>query len=564
MGLIGKFFSGKDDDKKGGGKSDGKSSVRRQAKMPSSRKQATPSVRKTPSAAKKPEAGAPAATGAPGAAGRLAPPSGRKSRSSSPKKRLGQLILKAGKITEPQLEKALEIQQQNGGLLGQILISSGACSKADVGAAIKQQRTITTVMLGGIKFDPEAVKALPTSFCNRNRLIAFEKIGNQICIAMANVLDAQAKNDVKEMTQLQVKPFDASLQEIQAAIKQYLPPEDFDKGKEDQRATAAAKKADDIVIELPEEELDIIAGAAELPSDKIARTAASQTVSVTPTQAGGGGIAADKKPDTEARRPPQPLRPLQISKPVEPAKPAAPVKSAEPEPETVSIEELRAARASTRQTAKTAKPETPAPAAGPVPELEETLVLPPPKSPDETVAELLPAAEPEALPAIEELEEIVELPASAAAANATEETLDLSVEDLQLEPENPSEESAVVSTPSEAAADEVLDLEEIGDIEIISPETAAEEIVSVDDLVEPEGEEEEELQLAEVEALAPVELETLPEGVLAAIPMSRGYFSEVVQWGGADPERRWLAEHLADNALPVNPAPELAAAGSAD
>ncbi|MCX7936037.1 MAG: hypothetical protein N3A66_12355, partial [Planctomycetota bacterium] len=60
----------------------------------------------------------------------------------------------------------------------------------------------------------------------------------------------------------------------------------------------------------------------------------------------------------------------------------------------------------------------------------------------------------------------------------------------------------------------------------------------------------------------PLEIPEIPEevafptAVLPAIPMTATYFSEVVQWGKADPERRWLAEHLADNVLPVEPAPD--------
>ena len=41
------------------------------------------------------------------------------------KKQLGELLIERGIITKSQLEKALEVQRQKGGLIGQILVVLG-------------------------------------------------------------------------------------------------------------------------------------------------------------------------------------------------------------------------------------------------------------------------------------------------------------------------------------------------------------------------------------------------------------------------------------------------------
>jgi hypothetical protein len=54
------------------------------------------------------------------------------STSNDPREFLGQVLLHYGKITEDQLQKAMDIQRQSGGRLGVILSSRGFVSQADV------------------------------------------------------------------------------------------------------------------------------------------------------------------------------------------------------------------------------------------------------------------------------------------------------------------------------------------------------------------------------------------------------------------------------------------------
>lgn len=228
------------------------------AKAPSVKK---PSVRKLPVQPKKPGSGK---TVTPSASVTMPSTSGeeRKIRKSSPKKQIGQLLLAANKLTEDHLDKALKIQERKGGLLGQILTRMEAITKADVAAALKKQRTITTVDLATVEFDPDALILLPRDFCEKFRVLPFEKAGNQICVAMSNALDTVAKTQIKDMTQMHVKIFDAGYEEILTAIQTHL------SGAAATARTPAAEEAPkaettesadaDLIIELPDEEIIMI------------------------------------------------------------------------------------------------------------------------------------------------------------------------------------------------------------------------------------------------------------------------------------------------------------------
>jgi len=58
---------------------------------------------------------------------------------SSPKKRLGEILLELDVITEEQLAKALQLQKEKKRLLGQVLISLGYCTPEVIISALDMQ-----------------------------------------------------------------------------------------------------------------------------------------------------------------------------------------------------------------------------------------------------------------------------------------------------------------------------------------------------------------------------------------------------------------------------------------
>ncbi len=226
---------------------------------------------KRPSIAVQPKKAEVAATPAAPHAGLTPPPadaSQRKVRTSTENKLIGQLLIKDSKINQQQLNKALDIRKTKGGVTGQILTQMGVCTKADVAAALKKQRTITTVDPTTLLFDKDALALLPRAFCEKNRLIPFELAGNQLCVAMSNALDTLAKNEVKDLTQMHIKIFDAPFDGIQEAIRKQYAQQAASPAA--QTLVDAAKQElkqapEDIVIELPEEEAKSVPALADLP-----------------------------------------------------------------------------------------------------------------------------------------------------------------------------------------------------------------------------------------------------------------------------------------------------------
>ncbi|MFH0911854.1 MAG: hypothetical protein V1918_10165 [Planctomycetota bacterium] len=164
-------------------------------------------------------------------------------RKSPKEKQIGNLLVAAGVIDEDQLSAALKRQEKQGGLLGKILVDMNACKADDLPEILSQQRTITTVDLKKVQFDPIALKELSRTECKRFRCIPFQRMGRLLCVAMSNVLDGAAKNEIREITQTRIKPFDARWEDIAEAIDKYYPdiPEEHEKeGEREEKAAGAA------------------------------------------------------------------------------------------------------------------------------------------------------------------------------------------------------------------------------------------------------------------------------------------------------------------------------------
>jgi len=65
--------------------------------------------------------------------------------STGPRPRLGELLVQAGKLTERDLERALSVQQELGGLLGSVLARLGLVSELDIARTLAPQLGVPLV-----------------------------------------------------------------------------------------------------------------------------------------------------------------------------------------------------------------------------------------------------------------------------------------------------------------------------------------------------------------------------------------------------------------------------------
>lgn len=136
-------------------------------------------------------------------------------------KHLGELLMERGLITADQLERALTIQREKGGLIGQILVMLGFAKEEEIAQALTVQYGFPYLPLEHYEINQEALKLIPENVAVQYNLIPIDKMGDLLTIAMSNPLNSQAVEDIEMITKCKVEVFVSTMTDISDSIKKY-------------------------------------------------------------------------------------------------------------------------------------------------------------------------------------------------------------------------------------------------------------------------------------------------------------------------------------------------------
>lgn len=165
------------------------------------------------------------------------------------KKRLGDILVMAGKITPYQLNQALNAQKILGKKLGEVLIDEGIVSENDIIDAITTQTGIEKIDLNNVIFDKKAIKLLPQSLCDKYNLVPFGFDGESIKIALEDPLNIFAIDDVSISTGLNVKSYISYKKDIYKFIQINYSSEEVNKAAEELSKESLESKVEVLNIE---------------------------------------------------------------------------------------------------------------------------------------------------------------------------------------------------------------------------------------------------------------------------------------------------------------------------
>lgn len=133
-------------------------------------------------------------------------------------KRLGDILMAAGLVTEDQLEWALEEQRRQFKRLGEILIEAGWATEDDIAEARGLQLDIAHVQLGDYVINPHVIKLVPESVARTYKVMPVSSSDGKVAVAMADPLDVEAIDSVQRITRARIEPLLASESRIHAAL----------------------------------------------------------------------------------------------------------------------------------------------------------------------------------------------------------------------------------------------------------------------------------------------------------------------------------------------------------
>ncbi|PID56354.1 hypothetical protein CSB45_11770 [candidate division KSB3 bacterium] len=139
------------------------------------------------------------------------------------RKRLGNILVEAGLLTDEQLKHALELQKRRKGFLGKMLVDIGWISEDELCQALSDTLQIESVDLNEVHIDLQARKYVTDSLAASSNIFPLFTEGDTLYIAMENPLDSGVVLYLNYLTQKEIEPLVAPPHQIRALIQKYYP-----------------------------------------------------------------------------------------------------------------------------------------------------------------------------------------------------------------------------------------------------------------------------------------------------------------------------------------------------
>jgi len=131
------------------------------------------------------------------------------------------MLVKAGLITEDQLQEALQQQKANGGKLGTNLLRMGYVKEEEVTSLLSEQYGVPAIHLEHFEIDEATIKHIPAEVAQKYMVIPIERTGSTLTVALADPSNVFALDDIRFITGYQVEPVVAAEASIHKAIERY-------------------------------------------------------------------------------------------------------------------------------------------------------------------------------------------------------------------------------------------------------------------------------------------------------------------------------------------------------
>ena len=138
-------------------------------------------------------------------------------------KRLGDILLVEGVITQEQLSDAVARQAKDGGKLGEILVKLAYVTEEQIVMALSKQLAVPYISFTSGKLTPASDQNLenlmPYDFAIRNLVLPLSRSLNSLTIVMFNPLDLILLDNIKRLTTCEVNPVISTKTDILKAIE---------------------------------------------------------------------------------------------------------------------------------------------------------------------------------------------------------------------------------------------------------------------------------------------------------------------------------------------------------
>lgn len=128
--------------------------------------------------------------------------------------RLGEILINKGLITFEQLQASLDDQKNSPKTLGELLIDKGFVTEADLMEGLAKQYNMPYVKLSQYEINPDAISKIPLDALKKYCVFPINIEDNMLVVATANPEDFVAESDLKFLSGMYIKFVLASRSEL--------------------------------------------------------------------------------------------------------------------------------------------------------------------------------------------------------------------------------------------------------------------------------------------------------------------------------------------------------------
>lgn len=121
------------------------------------------------------------------------------------KKSLGEMLVEENLITQEQLLNALELQQQQGGRLSDILTRQGLVKAEQLAIVLSIKLNLPLIDLKRHAVQPHALRLIPEEMARKHTLIPLDIVNDSLMVVMADPEDIRTIADVKAQAKMRVE-----------------------------------------------------------------------------------------------------------------------------------------------------------------------------------------------------------------------------------------------------------------------------------------------------------------------------------------------------------------------
>jgi type IV pilus assembly protein PilB len=134
------------------------------------------------------------------------------------KRRLGEILVKKGILTEEMLQRIVGEQKKTSLRFGQYLVRQGIVQEKQIIDILSEQLNIKKYQVNEFPIDMDLVRLIPIEVAQKNQVVPLKAKGNLLMVGVVDPLDIKILDAIEKLTNMEVEPVICSEMEINQII----------------------------------------------------------------------------------------------------------------------------------------------------------------------------------------------------------------------------------------------------------------------------------------------------------------------------------------------------------